>query len=126
MTKGQCNCGGVAFEISAPLAPVSLCHCGQCRRQGGHAWASTSVPQSALTLSAQPTLAWYEASPTARRGFCARCGSFLFWQHKDEDTISISMGAIDAPTGTRIARHIFVADKGDYYDIDGDLPQRAQ
>ncbi len=126
MTKGQCNCGGVAFEISAPLAPASLCHCGQCRRQGGHAWASTSVPQSALTLSAQTTLAWFEASPTARRGFCARCGSFLFWQHKDEDTISISMGAIDAPTGTRIARHIFVADKGDYYDIDGDLPQRAQ
>ena len=62
-------------------------------------------------------------NPDAAR-FCNRCGSFLFWKHKDEDTISISMGAIDPPTGTRLARHIFVADKGDYYDIDGDLPQR--
>ena len=27
------------------------------------------------------------------------------------------MGAFDTPTGTRLAQHIFVADKGDYYDI---------
>lgn len=36
------------------------------------------------------------------------------------------MGAFDTPTGLQLARHIFVADKGDYYDITDDLPQRAQ
>ena len=60
------------------------------------------------------------------RGFCRNCGSFLFWQHNDEETISISMGVLDAPTGLKLARHIFVADKGDYYDITDDLPQEAQ
>lgn len=124
MTTGHCNCGGVVFEITAPLAPGSLCHCGQCRRQAGHAWASASIPQTALIFISDDTLTWFEASPAARRGFCNRCGSFLFWQHKEEDTISVSLGVLDPPTETRIARHIFTADKGDYYDIDGDLPQR--
>lgn len=27
------------------------------------------------------------------------------------------MGAFDAPTGTQLEKHIFSADKGDYYDI---------
>jgi hypothetical protein len=30
------------------------------------------------------------------------------------------MGAFEAPTGTRLAKHIFTADKGDYYDIGED------
>jgi hypothetical protein len=33
------------------------------------------------------------------------------------------MGAFDSPTGTRVATHIFVAEKGDYYDIADGLPQ---
>jgi hypothetical protein len=27
-------------------------------------------------------------------------------------------GALDAPTDLHLTRHIYVADKGDYYDID--------
>lgn len=34
------------------------------------------------------------------------------------------MGAMEAPTRTRLAMHIFVADKGDYYAIANDAPQR--
>jgi hypothetical protein len=33
------------------------------------------------------------------------------------------MGAFDAPTGTRMDKHIFVAEKGDYYDITDGLEQ---
>lgn len=123
MHTGSCLCGAVRFEIEGPLAPASLCHCGQCRRQAGHAWASTHVRQDRFRLLRSETLRWFSASPRARRGFCATCGSALFWDPAEEDAISVAMGALDAPTGTRLARHIFVADKGDYYAIDGPLPQ---
>ncbi|WP_170600119.1 GFA family protein [Ruegeria arenilitoris] len=126
MQKGSCLCGSVAFTINGELSPPSACHCGQCRRQSGHYWASTATHQDNLTLNSSDTLGWFQASNTARRGFCKACGSFLFWQHKDEDTISVSMGALDQPTQLKLARHIFVADKGDYYDITDELPQRAQ
>lgn len=126
MHNGSCLCGSVAFTIDGDLSPPSLCHCGQCRKQSGHVWSSTWTHQDNLSFTASDTLAWFRASDIARRGFCRSCGSFLFWQHNDEDTISISMGAFDTPTGLQLARHIFVADKGDYYDITDDLPQRAQ
>jgi hypothetical protein len=35
------------------------------------------------------------------------------------------MGAFDSPTGTCLETHIFVADKGDYYNIPDDLPQSS-
>ena len=55
--------------------------------------------------------------------FCSRCGSVLFWDRAAEDRIAIAMGAFDSPTGTRLEKHIFVADKGDYYEIGDGLPQ---
>ena len=33
------------------------------------------------------------------------------------------MGAFDTPTGVNLALHIYVADKGDYYEIADVLPQ---
>ena len=126
MQTGSCLCGKVAFTIDGDLSPPSACHCGQCRKQSGHVWSSTSTHLDNLSFTASDTLRWFRASETARRGFCSECGSFLFWQHNEEDTISISMGALSAPTGLKLSKHIFVEDKGDYYDISDDLPQRAQ
>ena len=123
MHKGSGLCGGVAFTITGDLSEPSACHCSQCRKQSGHVWSSTHMPETALTLTAQDSLDWYAASDSAKRGFCRTCGSFLFWKHQDEDMISVSMGSLDPPTGLHLARHIFVADKGDYYDITDDLPQ---
>ena len=57
------------------------------------------------------------------RGFCGICGSFLFWKRGDEGLTSFSLGSLDSPTGLQLERHIFVADKGDYYTIDDGLPQ---
>ena len=125
MHKGSCLCGAVAFTVDGALSPPSACHCGQCRKQSGHLWASAVTDQDKLHFISRKTLNWYRASGTARRGFCGACGSFLFWQHNDEDTISVSVGSLDEPTGLKLAQHIFVADKGDYYDIQDDLPQRA-
>ena len=59
-------------------------------------------------------------------GFFPRCGSFLFWTAHDEDTISFALGALDAPTGLTLEKHIFCEDKGDYYDIEDDLPHLAR
>ncbi len=126
MHKGTCLCGDVAFEITGPMRPVLACHCSQCRKTSGHYWAATSVPETAFTLTCKDGLRWFRASDTARRGFCAHCGSSLFWKPDGQDRIAIAAGALDGPTGLKTTGHIFVADKGDYYDITDDLPQRDQ
>jgi hypothetical protein len=37
--------------------------------------------------------------------------------------MAIAMGAFDTPTSTHLEKHIFVAEKGDYYEITDDRPQ---
>ncbi|PVA09771.1 aldehyde-activating protein [Pelagivirga sediminicola] len=124
MLNGSCLCRDITFEVSGTPQSVAACHCGQCRKQSGHFWASAAVPQADLAITG--TSAWFEASDTAKRGFCSRCGSFLFWKAHDEDTISFALGALDGPTGLRLTRHIFCDDKGDYYQIEQGAAQHAQ
>jgi len=121
--KGSCLCGQVSFQVSGSIAAPDACHCVQCRKQSGHYYVSTNVPRTALTVSGQDHVAWYQSSEKIRRGFCSTCGSTLFWDPPDRDWTAISMGAFDAPTGTHLEKHIFVAEKGDYYEIADGLPQ---
>jgi len=123
MPTGSCLCGAISFEVAGALPPPDACHCSQCRRQSGHYWASTDVPRDALTLQGSEHLTWFRSSERVRRGFCSVCGSVLFWDPIERDKIAIAMGAFASPTGTRLAKHIFTADKGDYYDIADGLPQ---
>ena len=117
---GRCLCGAVDYVVEGALRGASVCHCSQCRRQSGHTWASAQAPRTAVAIAGQ--VRWYAASDKARRGFCPDCGSFLFWQHVDENMISVSLGSLDSPTGLRLEKHIFCADKGDYYDIADGIP----
>ena len=122
MMRGSCLCGGVAFEVDAPLRDVVACHCTSCRKQSGHYWAATSVTKDRFRLIRDDGLAWFSTSPAARRGFCKECGCFLFWEPTDEDRISLSPGALEGPTGLTIAKHIYTDEAGDYYTAEGPPP----
>jgi len=123
MHRGSCLCGAVRFEVSVPLPPPDACHCHQCRKQSGHYFASTDVPRASLTIHGEETVRWYASSERVRRGFCSVCGSALFWDPIHKDSIGVAMGAFDTPTETHLHIHIFVAEKGDYYEIADGLPQ---
>ena len=120
---GSCLCGAVRFAVVGPLPPPDACHCRQCRKQSGHVFASTDVPRDALTVEGADRVTWFQSSERVRRGFCGTCGSTLFWDPPARDRIAVAMGAFDDPTGTRLAEHIFVAEKGDYYAIEDGVPQ---
>ena len=126
MHKGSCLCGAVRFEVAGELPPPDACHCGQCRKQSGHYWASTDVPRASLTIHGSEKLTWFHSSERVQRGFCSVCGALLFWDPVKRDSIAIAMGAFDAPTDTHLRVHIFVADKGDYYEIADGLPKKEQ
>lgn len=126
MHKGSCLCGAVRFEVDCPLKPPDACHCTQCRKTSGHFFVSTDVPKSAVTIHGEERLSWYQNSDKARRGFCSTCGSSLFWEPLHHDFLGIAMGAFETPTDTHIHLHIFVANKGDYYEIADGRPQYQQ
>ncbi|MBI1494266.1 GFA family protein [Halocynthiibacter styelae] len=122
MKTGSCLCGDVRFELTGELRPVIACHCVQCRKTSGHHVAATSVRRDQITVQGEVT--WYQSSDTARRGFCATCGSNLFWDGTGAN-ISVFAGTLDGDTGLDIRGHIYCEYKGDYYDIPTDAPQSA-
>ncbi len=127
MIHGSCLCGAVTYTLKPPLRPSVACHCVQCRKTSGHFVSATQVGPDQLILTKTDGLAWYQSSPEAQRGFCRICGSSLFWRHAaDKGATSVMSGTIDGATGIKTAKHIFVADKGDYYDIADDVPQHDQ
>jgi hypothetical protein len=126
MHSGSCLCGSIRFTVSGELEAPVACHCAQCRKQSGHYFASTNVKRDRLRIQGEENLSWFQSSPNVRRGFCSKCGSWLFWDPPAKDWTSIAMGAFESPTATALERHIFVAEKGDYYELADGLPQNER
>jgi len=124
--KGSCECGAVTYELDGPLRSSVACHCTQCRKTSGHYWSATQVPNDRFRITKDDGLKWFRSSDDARRGFCKCCGASLFWQHDGEGATSVGSGTLDGATGITTAKHIFVADKGDYYQIEDGPEQRDQ
>ncbi len=120
--QGTCLCGACRFTLPGPAGEITACHCTQCRKLSGHYAASFDAEETMVQWIARDTLAEYVTPGGGRRGFCARCGSSL-WFRAADGAFSIEAGAIEGPTGGTLSGHIFVADGGDYYTIDDGLPQ---
>ncbi len=114
---GGCLCGGVRYKTVGELRDIINCFCSQCQKTSGHHFAATKADLSQFELVNNATLRWYESSDTAKRGFCNRCGSSLFWQRKGTQTISITAGTLDKPTHLKTTKNIFVEDKSDYHEL---------
>lgn len=123
ITTGGCLCGSVRYEVKGPLRDVINCHCMMCRRQHGGFGPHSKAKKANITITKDSGLAWYQTSDIARRGFCQLCGSGLFWEPFDQDATGIIAGTLDTPTGLKSIGHIFVAEKGDFYEISDELPR---
>ncbi len=121
--KGQCLCGGVQFEV-AQSDTLDVCHCHMCRRWTGGVFIEMDIAHEDIEFIADQTLAWYDSSDWARRGFCKTCGSSLFYRMKhDGAPWAVLAGTLDLPPGLSIRQEIFVDQKPDYYDLAGDRPR---
>ncbi|GAC1607732.1 MAG: GFA family protein [Aquirhabdus sp.] len=114
MYTGSCLCGGVKFSINAELAPIQICHCSQCRKAQGSAFATnTPVSTSDFELkSGADLLTEYESSPGKRRLFCRQCGSPIYSSRDSlPNVIRIRAGLLDEPLKVKPAFHFYTASK---------------
>ncbi len=79
-----------------------------------------------MKVTGEEHVKWYQSSEKVQRGFCSVCGSTLFWKPTIDgyQWTSIALGCFDTSRELKIAKHTFVADKGSYYEIADDAPQR--
>lgn len=114
---GRCLCGAITFRVSGELRSVFNCHCNRCRRFTGHHMAATAADTGDLCVEDDGSnLRWYYPVPEAGYGFCAQCGSSLFWQSPERpDTVSICAGAMDPPTHLRTTQAWWTSEASDYH-----------
>jgi hypothetical protein len=126
MLDGGCLCGGVRFRISGKLGPAGYCHCKQCQRASGSAFAANAPARSAYfqLLSGDDLVSEYESSPGKFRAFCRRCGSPLYSRRDSEPELRrIRLGTLDADPERRPLVHVWVGSKAPWYAIGDSLPQ---
>ena len=103
---GRCLCGAVQFEIDGRLGPAIYCHCSQCRRASGSAFAANaSVRARYLRFrSGRDAIREYESTPGKFRAFCSRCGSPVYSRlASDPETFRIRLGTLDGDPGPAAA-----------------------
>jgi hypothetical protein len=126
MHKGACLCGEVKLQVFGTLEHNDACHCTKCRKWTGHYYAGADIKRSDLKIIGEENITWFNSSSNVRRGFCSKCGSSLFFDPIDNikhDWIGVSLGVFDSPTESKLRKHIFTADKGDYYDLNDGVHQ---
>lgn len=117
---GKCLCGAVTYRATG-LADIWYCHCTQCRSLTGHYLAACRTERDQISVSGD--VIWSSHSGTSEHGRCARCGSVLFWANRRTDFVSILPGSLESSEGIAVRGHLYVAEKGAYYEINDGLPQ---
>ena len=126
MIKGHCECGRVSYEADGEISDFSHCHCSQCRRLHGAAYASFAgvAREDFRYTSGESDVKVYASSPSHERLFCAECGSnILVALESEPDQLYLSMGALDGDLSLPRGYHIYVGSKATWHEITDDLPQ---
>ncbi len=120
MAMGQCNCGAVAFEVSASLTTVYVCHCSICRRAtGSNAIAVVIVDneQFRWQRGEQYINHWQKPDSDWHMWFCRQCGSPLPGRN-DESRMFVPAGTIvEGGESLQVKHHIWVDSKAPWDEI---------
>jgi hypothetical protein len=109
--RGSCLCGGVKFEVTAPVEEFRYCHCESCKKlSGGAATANARVPREAIQiLEGNDLICTYQPAAGSLKSFCSTCGSNLFGGGWPESPVaSVRVTTLDDPFNATPVGHIFV------------------
>lgn len=122
---GGCLCGAVTFRAEGEPMDVASCHCINCRKMSGAAFATFVVfpPDRFKWLSGE--LQTYAATPDLVRAFCGDCGSpVASWRKSESDKWIIAWaGALDQADKLKPRHHIFAKDELPWLHLNDGLPR---
>ena len=126
MYRGGCYCGAVKYEIHGRLLMFANCHCPDCRKFTGAAFAPILVTESkGFTItSGEDELIAYQSSPGKQRCFCRICGCHVFLRAAHRPgMVFVRAGTLEADPQIRPQCHAWVSMKAPWYEICDSIPQ---
>ena len=96
----SCRCGQLTATATGDPVRVSVCHCLNCQKRSGSAFAAqVRFPAAQVTTTGQAkTYTTTGENGAAHFHFCPDCGATVFFTNDSvPDTIAIALGAFDNP-----------------------------
>jgi hypothetical protein len=126
---GGCLCGSVRYECSTVPIVMGNCHCRDCQRATGTAYAAAIVvPHNAVTITGE--VKYYDVTGDSGaivgRGFCPNCGSRLFSSPPNPEMMGIMAGSFDDPSEFQPAMDMYVASAQPWDYMNPNLPKFAK
>jgi hypothetical protein len=121
----SCRCGQLRATTSSEPVRVSVCHCLNCKKRSGSAfavqarWPSTQVQIEGQSKTFVKTA---DSGNSAAFHFCPECGSDVFYEidGKFDDLIAIPVGAFDDPYFARPSYSVWEERKHEWVVISGE------
>jgi hypothetical protein len=110
---GGCACGAIRYETDADPIVMVNCHCRDCQRTTGSAYAAVMVvPAAAVSLTGEPRYfrTVGESGKWVDRGFCPVCGSPVAMKlERFPDALAFQAASLDDPKQFTPAMDLFTA-----------------
>ena len=111
---GQCLCGSVTITANQASNSVGSCHCNSCRK-----WSSGPYMEldcgTDVTIDGKEHVSIYDSSTWAERGFCAKCGSNLFYRLKQSGQHMVSVALFEDDDDLVFKQQVFIEEKPAFY-----------
>ena len=112
--ESSCLCGSVRIKANSISPKITVCHCDMCRKWGGGPALALQCGAE-IEIEGRDHIHTFNSSEWAERGFCANCGTHLFYKIKGTGEYSIPAGFFPELKGLKIEAQYFIDKKPDYY-----------
>ena len=122
---GGCLCGALRYEAAVSESENWYCHCRMCQKATGSVVSTSALIKKSQLRMLKGTAKFYQSSTDFERGFCANCGSPMFFRPIKEDWIAILSGTLDDPEVAPPDGHYGIESRISWLKIVDDLKQQC-
>lgn len=121
----SCRCGQLRATVTGLPARVSVCHCLNCKKRSGSAFAvQARCPAEQVTIEGRSGsfVKVADSGNSATFHFCPECGSDVYYENsgKFDGLVAIPLGAFDDPYFVQPRFSVWEHRKHDWVEILGE------
>ena len=111
--RATCLCESVVLDVEHS-SEFDACHCGMCRKWGGGPYLAVHC-KSYSVVSGEKSIRVFDSSEWGQRGFCANCGTHLFYHLKPANEYIVPLGLLQSENEFTFKQQIFIDKKPNTY-----------
>lgn len=118
--KGSCLCEAIKFEVKDDFSRFFFCHCKQCRKLTGAAFAANlfTSADNIEWIKGEKKVSLYEhTTRNFFNAFCSSCGSRLPMLHKCGQFLVVPVGCLESAPSKVVDANIFTKEKESWYEV---------